>query len=153
MLKRDLHSLDLIWGNHWMFSQVPLVVYNKLLLKSCIYTSSGQFCGVEVNLPGCPQVLVWIAELLLLYANWTFWVSFMQQKFVPRVCPWCQWSKLLSPTEVRYTAVPQPIQHFPQHPFYSFCRAFCCSDWAEKKGGTMVAKSLCLPRYCSMVVP
>lgn len=73
-----------------MFNQVPLVVYNELFLKSCIYTSSGQFCGVEVNLPGCPQVLVWIAELLLLYANWTFWVSFMQQKFVPGVCPWCQ---------------------------------------------------------------
>lgn len=52
-----------------MFSQVPLVVYDELLLKSCICTSSGQFCGVEVNPPGCPHVLVWIAELLLLYAN------------------------------------------------------------------------------------
>lgn len=52
-----------------MLSQVPLVVYDELLLKSCICTSSGQFCGVEVNPPGCPHVLVWIAELLLLYAN------------------------------------------------------------------------------------
>lgn len=50
-----------------MFSQVLLVVYNDLLLKSCIYTSSRQFCGVEVS-PDCPHLLLWIAELLLLYA-------------------------------------------------------------------------------------
>lgn len=52
-----------------MFSQVPLVVYNELLLKRCISTSSRQFCGIEVNPPDCPQVLLWIAELLLLYAD------------------------------------------------------------------------------------
>lgn len=50
-----------------MFSQVPLVVYKDLLLKSSIYTSSRQFCGVEVS-PDSLHVLLWIAELLLLYA-------------------------------------------------------------------------------------
>lgn len=90
LLKKDLHSLDLVWENHLMFSQVPLVVYNELLLKRCISTSSRQFCGFEVNPPDCPQVLLWIAELLLLCADQVVWVSCMQQKFVPSVCPCCQ---------------------------------------------------------------
>lgn len=64
-----------------------------------------------------------------LYANEVFWVSFMEQKFAPSVCPLCQWSKLLSPTEACYSAVPQSTQYH----FCSFCHAFCCSDWAEER--------------------
>lgn len=30
-----------------------------------------------MNPPDCPHIWVWIAELMLLYANWIFWFSFM----------------------------------------------------------------------------
>lgn len=42
----------------------------------------------------------------------------MQQKFVPSVCPWCQWSKLLSPTEVLLCS---PTIYAVSFPFFLSC--------------------------------